>query len=129
VKGLDTPVLLGILHGTASGRNLLKSLRGEELGTTELNMFELQSLAVGAAKPARNARLKALVGLRRRITVVPITAAAVEAVVRQGSGRPSERDYTSLMWSAMVEAGCTDWITTRAAAPPKGSTTLKVRIV
>jgi predicted nucleic acid-binding protein len=129
MKGLDTPVLLAILHGTPSARTLLKSLRGEELGTTELNMFELQRLAAESQPPARTARLRALVGLRRRITVVPITAAAVEEAHRGGARQAKDPGYCALMWSAMVEAGCTDWITTAEAAPPRGSTRLRVRIL
>jgi predicted nucleic acid-binding protein len=129
MKGLDTPVLLGILHGNASAAALLKALKGEELATTELNMYELQSLALRAPRASRAARQKALGGLRRRISVVPITASAVEEAARALSRQPGSLGYGPVMWAAMAAAGCEEWITTRSAAPPKGATRLKSRIV
>ena len=44
MKGLDTPVLLAILHDQDGAKALLHSLRGEELATTEINLFELEQL-------------------------------------------------------------------------------------
>jgi predicted nucleic acid-binding protein len=129
MKGLDTPVLLEILHGTPRGRRLLKSLQGEELATTELNMFELYHVASQGPKPARPARQKALVALRRRISVLPITSGAADEVSRGGSSRPLAGGYGPLVWAALTAAGCGEWFTTRAAAPPKGATKLKVRII
>ena len=46
MKALDTPVLLEILHDSPRVKELLKGLRGEELATTEINLFELRLLAV-----------------------------------------------------------------------------------
>jgi PIN domain len=129
MKGLDTPVLLEILHGTASARRLLKSVVGEELATTELNMFELHQVAFQGSKTARSARQKALVALRRRISVLPITSAAVDEVTRSGFSRALALGYGPLIWGAMTVAGCGEWITTRAAAPPNGSTKLKLRFI
>lgn len=129
MKGLDTPVLLEILHGTPASRRLLKSLQGEELATTELNMFELYHVASQAAKSARTARLKAVVALRRRISVLPITSAAVDEVGRVAAGRPLAGGYGPLVWAALAAAGCGEWITTKTAAPPNGSTKLKVRVI
>jgi predicted nucleic acid-binding protein len=129
MKGLDTPVLLGILHGNHATAALLKTLKGEELATTELNMFELQSLALRAPKASRAARQKALGGLRRRITVVAITTSAVEEAARALARQPAGPGYGPLMWAALSAAGCEEWITTRPAAPPRGATRLKVRII
>jgi predicted nucleic acid-binding protein len=128
MKGLDTPVLLEILHDTPPSRGLLKSLRGEELATTELNMFELSSLASAGARPSRSARQKALVALRRRITVVPISPAAVEEASIRLAHLRSADGYAPLIWGAMLDAGCGEWICLREDAPPKGIG-LKVRIV
>jgi predicted nucleic acid-binding protein len=129
MKGLDTPVLLEILHGTPAARRLLKSLGGEELATTELNMFELHQIACQGTKTARPARLKALVALRRRLSVLPITAAAVDELNRSGSARPAASGYGPLIWGALTASGCGEWITTRAAAPPSGLAKLKVRLI
>jgi PIN domain len=129
VKGLDTPVLLEILHGTVASRRLLKSLQGEELATTELNVFELQHVASQGPKSARAGRQKTLVALRRRLTVLPITTASVDEVARNGPSRPLAAGYGPLIWATLTAAGCGEWITTRAAAPPKAATKLRVRIL
>jgi predicted nucleic acid-binding protein len=129
MKGLDTPVLLEILHGTQAGRALLKTLRGEELATSEINMFELVHLAAHGPRNARGLRQKALVGLRRRITVIPVTARSVGESARAIASPSADRGYTNLVWSTMADAGCGEWLTTRSEAPPKGSTGMKVRII
>ncbi len=128
MKGLDTPILLEILHGTPASRRLLKSLQGEELATTELNMFELLHVASQAPKPTRGQRQRALVSLRRRISVLPVTAASVDEAARTASARPLTAGFGPLIWSTLTAAGCTEWITTRNATPPKGASRLKVRI-
>jgi len=129
VRGLDTPALLEILHDTAVGRDLLKSLRGEELGTTELQMFELRAVAARAARGERALRETALARLRRRITVLPITAEAVNEAGRflRAEGKPA--GYPALVWGALAAAGCSEWVTTRAYAPPKGKLPFKVRLI
>jgi hypothetical protein len=129
MKGLDTPVLLEILHDTPASRRLLKTLRGEELATTELNMAELCQIASHGPRSTRSARLKSLVGLRRRITVVPITNAAADELVREAGAHPIPNGTGPLIWSALSAAGCGEWFTTRAAAPSRASTKLKVRIL
>lgn len=129
MKGLDTPVLLEILHGTPASRKLLKSLQGEELATTELNMFELYHVASQGPKPARLARQRALLSLRRRISVLPITTASLDEVARAGSSRALSDGFGPLVWATLTAAGCGEWITSRAGAPPKGASKLHVRIV
>jgi hypothetical protein len=129
MKGLDTPVLLEILHGSASGRALLKTLRGDELATSEINMFELVHLAAQGPRNARGARHKALAGLRRRITVIPVTARSVERTRSTIASPPTDRGYTGLIWGTMVDAGCGEWLTTRSEAPPKGSTGMRTRVI
>jgi len=129
MKGLDTPILLGILHGTPASRRLLKLLQGEELATTELNMFELYHVATQGSRAARQSRQRALAALRRRISVLPITAAAADEVTRGGSTRPMVGGYGPLIWGALMAAGCGEWITTKEAAPPRGATKLKCRVI
>lgn len=129
MKGLDTPVLLALLHDAPVAKDLLKSLRGEEIATTELNMFELRTLASGGSRAQRESRETALVRLRRRITVLPITPEAVAETGRflRARGRPS--DYQPLVWGALSAAGCGEWITTKPFAPPKGALPFKVKIL
>ena len=67
MKALDTPVLLAMLHDAAGAKELLKSLRGEELATTELNLFELRALASEGPRAQRESRETALARLRRRV--------------------------------------------------------------
>ena len=129
MKALDTPVLLGILHNSRWAKDLLKGLRGEELATTELNMFELKLLASEGSRAQGNSRDAALARLRNRITVLPVTGDSVREAARfvRGRGRPA--DYLPLVWGTLAAAGCGEWITTRAYAPPKGPNRFKVRIV
>jgi predicted nucleic acid-binding protein len=128
MKGLDTPVLLAILHDSPPAQELLKGLRGEEIATTELNMFELGVLAAAAARRLRGARGVALARLRRRVTVLPIGADSVREAARcvKGNGLA---DYQSLVWGTLAAAGCAEWVTTRAFAPPKGAAPFKLRLL
>ncbi|MGA9839020.1 MAG: PIN domain-containing protein [Thermoplasmata archaeon] len=121
MKGLDTPVLLAILHDTPTSRDLLKQLGGEELATCEINMFELQAVAAAGPSRSRSGREAALLRLRRRLTVIPVTAESVSAAGRAMSTHKILLRYHSLAWAAMDAAGCREWITTRDHSPPKGS--------
>lgn len=129
MKALDTPVLLAILHDSPTGRELLKSLRGEELATTELNLYELRATAAGGPPAARTARDTALARLRRRITVLPITAQSVSEAGRYLHGAYRNDPWRPLILGTLAAAGCSEWITTRAYAPAKGKLPFKVRIV
>jgi predicted nucleic acid-binding protein len=129
MKGLDTPVLVDILHDSARAKELLRGLRGEELATTELNMFELRTLAAEGPRAARASREAALVRLRRRITVLPITADSVREAGRCLKGRTTA-DFQPLVWGTLAAAGCGEWITTRPFAPAKGGALpFKVRVL
>lgn len=129
MKGLDTPVLLEILHGSPASKGLLKSLRGEELATSELNVFELNLLAARGGKTSRAARIRSLTNLRRRISVIPVGPGAVEAASRLAGGRLPGSGYAALVWGTMIAAGCQEWITTKAYAPARGLPGMRVRIV
>jgi predicted nucleic acid-binding protein len=129
MKGLDTPILLGILHDAAGMKELLRALRGDELATTELNLFELEALSAAAPKSQRAARQTGLARLRRRLTVLPITPEGTRESSRflyeQGGGG----DYRALVWGTMAAAGCAEWITTRVHAPPRKGCPFKVRLL
>jgi predicted nucleic acid-binding protein len=127
MKGLDTPVLLGLLRGSRGARELVRRLGGEELATTEVNMFELEVLARADPSPGRDRRLAALEKLRRRLTVVPIDRAAASAGARSVSARAAAAATPgSLVLGALEAAGCSELFTVPGAIPkPTGG---KVRI-
>lgn len=129
MMGLDTPVLLAILHNLPKAKELLRQLRGEELATTEFNLFELQTLAEAGARSQLEQRSGALERLRRRMTVLPITADSVREAGRFRNGKGAAGDYQPLVWGTLSAAGCEEWLTTRSFAPPKGIPSFKVSIV
>ena len=129
MKAFDTPVLLAILHDAPSVKGLLRALRGEELATTELNLFELRVVAAAAPAAERAARETALARLRRRITVLPVTAQSVSEAGRHLRGDYRKDPWRALALGTLAAAGCSEWITTRAYAPAKGKLPMKVRIV
>jgi hypothetical protein len=129
MKGLDTPVLLSILHDSGVAKELLKSLRGEELATTEVNLYELELLSALGARAQRAPRQTALARLRRRITVLPITPEATREAARLLRGKPPMHDYRPLIWGTLAAAGCAEWLTTRGHAPPKQGMPFRVKIV
>ncbi|MGA8302531.1 MAG: PIN domain-containing protein [Thermoplasmata archaeon] len=128
MKGLDTPVLLAILHDSPPAKELLKGLRGEELATTEINIFELGVLAAAAPRRLRGGREATLSRLRRRLTVLAIGPESVREAARCAKGN-SRADYQSLVWGTLAGAGCDEWITTRAFAPAKGVVPFKLRLI
>lgn len=129
MKALDTPALLSILHDTAAGRELLKSLRGEEIATTELQMFELRVLAAQAGPTARALRETALAKLRRRLTVLPVTPESVAEAGRFLRANPRGAAGSALVWGTLVAAGCSEWITTKPYVPSRGKFPFKVRVI
>ncbi len=130
MKALDTPALLEILRGRPPAKALLRSLAGEELATTELNLYELDSLARIEGPRGLERRLTAIERLRRRLTTLPIDERATRAAaaVSRGHRRGNAREL-SLMLGAAVAAGCSEWITTRSLAPTEMPGHLKLRLV
>ena len=127
MKGLDTAVLLGILHGSPSVRPLLKSLAGEELSTTELNMVELALIAGAGGTRARKGRLQALERLRRRITVLPIDHHATEVISQRGvDARSAPELHFRVMLATLEAAGCTEVMTDHRLAAVRRPGKLKV---
>jgi hypothetical protein len=129
MKALDTPVLLEILHDGRLAKDLLKGLRGEELATTEANVFELEALSSEGPKGQRSARQSTISRLRRRMTVLPITADSVREAAGLLRVAPAGWPYAPLVWGTLVAAGCGEWITTRAFAPSRGLLPFKVRLI
>ncbi len=129
MKALDTPALLAILHDTPAGRELLKSLRGEEVATTELQMFELRVLAELGRHADRAPRETALSKLRRRLTVLPVTAESVAEAGRFLRADPKLTGMAPLVWGTLAAAGCSEWITSKSYAPARAKLPFKVRII
>ena len=117
MKALDTPVLLAVLEGEPGARELLRKLRGVEVATTEANLLELAYIAGRGGERHRAARRDALVRLRRKVTVLPIDARAVEAAARQvGRGAEREPPLVSAMMGALEAYGCEELLTSGTAS-------------
>ena len=126
--GLDTPILLAVLHGEKGTQELLRSLEGEELATTELNLLELLAIASLSAPRVRAARQAAVDRLRQKLTVVPIDAAAGTRKFFQQKGPRSASDLIELaVLGAMDSHGCSRWIT--KGARPTGRWKFRVTIL
>jgi hypothetical protein len=119
MKALDTPILIDLLRGRPSAIKAIRALSGDELATTELNLFELGLLARanGAAHPEK--RLAAVDRLRRKLTVLPVDPRAVRWATEHSSG-PGRRisPWMTLMLGAIEANLCSEWI----VGPPRLST-------
>ena len=126
MKGLDTSVLLGLLEEDAVVRRLLGRLRGVELATTEANLLELELIAAHGSGRQRKARRRALERLRRKITVLPIDARAIDQVgSRLGARSESAAPAVLAMLGALESNGC-DELFVRDALPIEGRWRLRV---
>jgi predicted nucleic acid-binding protein len=130
VKALDTPVLLAFLRGSAGARALVRSLSGEEIATTELNLYELEALARLDPHPGRERRLAALDRLRRKLTVLPVDERGVRAGLRhlKTHGHSVALPNLDLILGTLEANGCSEWITS-APAPYRRDTKVKWRVV
>jgi len=127
MKGLDTPVLLALLEGTPKARTLVRTLAGEELATSEVNLFEIELLGRRDRSAGKERRLQALERLRRKLTVLPIDEETTRrAAVLAASARQTAPEGTWLCLGAAEAHGCSEWITSAAGMPPASSTRLKV---
>jgi predicted nucleic acid-binding protein len=130
MKGLDTPVLLALLRGSPEARKLARSLGSGELATTEVNLFELETIARQSRAPGRERRLQALERLRRRLTLLPVDEeSSRRAAALAGASRQRAPEGGWLMWGAAEAHGCTEWITDRRGAPPRGKTRLRISVI
>ncbi|MCI4353709.1 MAG: PIN domain-containing protein [Thermoplasmata archaeon] len=130
MKGLDTPVLLALLEGTPRARALVHALAGEELATTEVNLFEIELLGRRERGAGKERRLQALERLRRKLTVLPIDEETTRrAATLAASARQSAPEGTWLCLGAAEAHGCTEWITSAAGMPPPSSSRIKVTTI
>lgn len=130
MKGLDTPVLLGLLEGAPKPKALVRALAGEELATTEVNLFEIELLGRRDKGPGRERRSQALDRLRRKLTVLPIDEESCRrAASIAASARQAAPEGTWLCLGAAEAHGCSEWITSLAGMPPASATRLKVTAI
>lgn len=116
MRGLDSPALLAILDGSEKGRALLDDLVGEEACTTEVNLFELETIALQGPARRRSERLAALERLRRRITVLPLDEASSRAAAALARSNPIGQPPSVWMMLGIFEANDCTSVTTSAAA-------------
>ncbi|MCI4358256.1 MAG: PIN domain-containing protein [Thermoplasmata archaeon] len=130
MKGLDTPVLLGLLRGDPRVTALLRKWEGEELCTTSVNLFELETIARTGRAPGRERRLAAIERLRRKLTVLPIEERSARLAAQQAA-RATLAGASSASWlilGALQAGGCNEWATVREACFPDSSD-LKVTVL
>jgi predicted nucleic acid-binding protein len=107
MKALDTTVILALLEGDRSAKELLRRLRGVEVATTEANLLELAYLASWGSARTRVHRREVLDLLRRKLTVLPIEQRAVseaERCILKGD-HPSSPLLAGML-GALEAAGC-----------------------
>ena len=112
MKALDTSVLLALLEGDRSARELVRKLREVEIATTEGNFLELAYLASRGSPRVRARRREALARLRRKLTVLPIDMRAVgeaENCVLHGEAPPTP--LLAGILGALESAGCDELFT------------------
>ena len=112
MKALDTSVLLALLEGDRSARDLIRKLRGVEIATTEGNLLEPAVLASQGPPRARAHRREAIERLRRKLTVLPLDQRAVSEAERHLSkGEGSTAPVVAGMLGALEAAGCDELVT------------------
>jgi len=113
MKAFDTSVLLALLEGDRSAKDLARRLKGVEVATTEANLLELAYIAGRGPHRRRGHRREALDRLRRKLTVLPIDFRAVsEAERRVMKGGAPSSPLLAGMLGALETAGCDELFTT-----------------
>jgi predicted nucleic acid-binding protein len=113
MKALDTSVLLALLEGDRSAKELARKWRSVEIATTEGNLLELATLARRGPPRSRARRREAIERLRRKVTVLPIDQRAVSEVERRlAKGEGPYAPVVAGMLGALEAAGCDELITT-----------------
>ena len=120
MKALDTPILLALLEGDRAAQDAIRRFRGHEVATTEANLLELVLIAGGTGH-ARGARREAIGRLRRRLTVLPLDASAVNEIGRRAADKELARLplHVLAMLGALEASGCEELLTDQTALPGK----------
>lgn len=129
MRGLDTAVLIDLLHGRPSARRLLEESAEEELCTTEINLFELETLARADRRPGRERRLASLERLRHKITVLPVDERAARAASLIAAAHPHAGTTTDfLILGAAEAAGVREWVSAAGLPAPAPPARLKLKV-
>lgn len=113
MKAFDTSVLLALLEGDRTAKELARKLRGTEIATTELNLLELSYIAGRGSARHRGRRYATLDRLRRKLTVLPVDFRAVsEARRKLAKGSSPGSPLLAGMLGALEAAGCDELYTT-----------------
>ena len=126
MKAVDTSVLLALLEGDGALREFLKRQRGIEIATTEANLLELSYVAAHGEGRGRAARREVLDRLRRKITVLPIDARAVEHAARRLGKEGSRLSPLVLAMLSTLEVGGCEELFTREVPAQLGKWKFKI---
>jgi predicted nucleic acid-binding protein len=100
MKCLDTPLLVGLLRGRPEADRWLRDVGGDELATTEVNLYELEGLARSPSRGSRS-RVQALHEVRREISVLEVNPESVRQAGRcggRGGPRQGEKGRSASSW-------------------------------
>jgi predicted nucleic acid-binding protein len=113
MKGLDTSVLLTLLHGGKGSRELIRRLRGVEVATTELALLELGAVVARSPPKGRVHRREAIERLRRSLVVLPFDGRSADRLARRITREELAAVPPLLLGSlAILEAnGCDEFVT------------------
>jgi predicted nucleic acid-binding protein len=112
MKVLDTPLLVDLLRGRLDVATLSDRADGEELATTELNLYELEVIGRLGPRTGRDRRLAVVQRLRRKLTVLAVDERACQVAAAAQAAHP--RAASTLDWlvlGAAKAAGATEWWT------------------
>ncbi len=130
MKAVDTPLLLALLEGRPEAEGLLEGLSGEEICTSEVNLFELEAIARASPAAGRRRRLTALERLRHKVTVLPIDERSCRAAATLAStNRLALPGATWLVLGAFEANGASEVLTTEASSLSAVKGALKVTVI
>ncbi len=90
MKCLDTPLLTGLLRSTPETDRWLREVGGDELATTEVNLYELEGLARSPSRGSRS-RVRALQEVRRELSVLEVNPESARQAGRLGEPGSAHR--------------------------------------
>lgn len=130
MKALDTPALLAILEGRREARWILDELEGEEVCTTEINLFELQASVLADKRSERTRRMLALDRLRRRISIFPLDEKSTRAAAHLWAERKAVSVPLGALILGTLEAyGATELLTTEAGRFQMAGSPVPIRLL
>lgn len=104
MKCLDTPLLTGLLRGVPETDRWLRGIGGDELATTEVNLYELEGLARNPSRGSRT-RVRGLQEVRRELSILEVNPESVRQAGRllePGGGLLGGRGSRPVRWDHAV---------------------------